>query len=64
MNGTIVIRISNDPLHADRWAIVYRDVNNPTNTIKREVLSNTGKWRAKGEADIIFEDEKFRVEEI
>jgi hypothetical protein len=60
----IKVRIRRDPRFAISRAMVMREINEPGWAARYEVLAENGKWRMKEECDVIFDDEKFEVEEI
>lgn len=45
------------------YALVYTDILHDNKENQRMVLANNGKWRVKSAYDVIFEDEKLRIEE-
>lgn len=64
MKEKIKVRIQLVTDRPEKCAMIYRKVNEPGYATRTEVLAANGKWRMKNECDVIFDDEKFAVEEV
>lgn len=59
------VRVTITRLH-DRvglYATIFRDVHYDYKAVRYEVLADNGKWREKGEGEVLFDDEKIRIQE-
>lgn len=63
MSRKITVRILRMPDRHGKVALITREINEPALRCGYEVLGGDGKWREKGEACAIFDDEKFEIEE-
>jgi len=63
MKEKIKVRIQRVSDRIGLVAIIYRRIESDTKNVDMEVLAHNGKWREKSPYEVIFEDEKFDVEE-
>lgn len=63
MKHRIKIRILRTDHGQPKKAIVTRRIDYDHKAVNLEVLADNGKWREKGPADLLFDDEKLEIEE-